>query len=366
MGKRSFSILCLILVTVSLTAGTALTNEATLVVPSSNSRSVLAPPTLTVTTAGTTVSLSWTSVAGAAAYTLYYAPYPYTGPDSIGSIPVGTQTSMSAGLWAGASFYVAVEAYNSVESSGYSNIDHFTINSLPTYTNSLGQVFVLLPPGTFIMGSPLDEPGRDKDETQHQVTLTQSFYMQTTEVTQAQWEAVMGSNPSYFSGCASCPVENISWNDVQNYIAQINLRGEGTYGLPTEAQWEYAVRAGTTTAFPNGEITETECKADPHLVAIGWYCYNSEYITNPVGLKSPNAWGLYDISGNVWEWCQDWYAGYPSGPVIDPAGPSSGAARVARGGHWLSYARNCRSAYRTGSEPSIHHSYFGVRLLKQP
>ena len=194
----------------------------------------LEAPVLTVTTSGTTVSLSWTSVAGAEGYTLYYAPYPKADP--IGNIPMGDKTSMSASLSEGDAFYVAVQAYDNVESSGYSNIGSFNI--LATFKNSLGQEFKLIPAGTFTMGSPSNEPGRFSNEgPQHQVTLTQPFYMQTTEVTQAQWEKVMGSNPSYFSGCPTCPVEEVSWNDVQTYISYMNARGEGTYDLPTEAQW---------------------------------------------------------------------------------------------------------------------------------
>ena len=330
-------------------------------------RGPLTAPILTITTSGTTVSLSWTSIAGATGYTLYYAPYPYTGPDSIGNIPMGIQTSMSASLWHGAAFYIAVQAYDSIENSGYSNVEHFYIDTPATYTNSLGQTFVLLPAGTFTMGSPSDEPGRDLDEgPQHQVTLTQAFYMQTTEVTQEQWEAVMGNNPSFFMECPTCPVETVSWNDVQNYIAQMNLKGEGTYSLPTEAQWEYAARAGSTTAFANGRITETERGYDPNLDVIGWYSYNSGDETHPVGRKLSNAWGLYDMSGNVWEWCQDWYDGYSSSAMTDPTGPSFGSTRVRRGGRWSACARRCRSASRCSSSPEDRCNYIGFRLLRQP
>ena len=242
-----------------------------------------------------------------------------------------------------------------------------------TYTNSQGQTFVLLPAGTFTMGSPSDEPGRCSDETQHQVTLTQPFYMQTTEVTQEQWEGLMGSNPSSFSGCPTCPVEMVSWDDAQAYVAEMNKLGEGTYSLPTEAQWEYAARAGSTTAFANGEITEYsnmwDCEYDPNLDAIGWYCYNSGGRTHAVGQKSPNAWGLYDMSGNVWEWCQDWLGSYPSSAVTDPTGPSSGSYRVKRGGYWNFDAGSCRSATRPPSHDPIGyalHVYIGFRLLRQP
>ena len=232
-----------------------------------------------------------------------------------------------------------------------------------TYTNSLGQTFNLLLAGTFTMGSPSDELGRWDDETQHQVTLTQPFYMQTTEVTQAQWEAVMGSNPSYFSWCPTCPVEKVSWNDVQSYITKMNLRGDGTYSLPTEAQWEYAARAGSTTAFYNGGITGAGCDYDQNLNAIGWYCYNSGSETHPVAGKAPNAWGLYDMSGNVYEWCQDWYGSYSASAVTDPQGPSTGSYRVLRGGSWYGNAQYCRAAFRDYGRPGYGYYIIGFRLV---
>ena len=241
-----------------------------------------------------------------------------------------------------------------------------------TYTNSLGMTFVLLPAGTFTMGSPSDEPGRYYDETQHQVTLTQPFYMQTTEVTQAQWEAVMGSNPSYFSGCPTCPVEMVSWDDVQVFLSYMNARGEGTYNLPTEAQWEYAARAGSTTAFYNGGITTHsdmyECKYDSNLGTIGWYCYNSDNQTQPVAQKAPNDWGLYDMSGNVTEWCLDWWdvKYYSSTPTTDPVGPSTGSSRIHRGGSWNFFALWTRSAFRNASFPDARYANIGFRLMRQP
>ena len=327
----------------------------------------LEAPTLTVTTSGTTVSLSWTSVAGATGYTLYYAPYPKAYPT--GNIPMGDKTSMSASLPGGSAFFVALQAYDGVGSSGYSNIEYFIISTPSTYTNSLGMTFILLPAGTFTMGSPFSEPGRLDDEgPQHQVTLTQPFYMQQTEVTQAQWEKVMGSNPSYFSGCPTCPVEQVSWDDVQKFIAKMNALGEGTYSLPTEAQWEYGARAGSTTAFYNGAITELSCGLDPNLNAIGWYCYNSDCKTHPVGQKTPNAWGLYDMTGNVWEWCSDWwgYSYYSLSPSVDPPGPATGSSRVIRGGGWGHDAQRCRAAYRSYDPPDRGSYGLGFRLVLSP
>ena len=249
------------------------------------------------------------------------------------------------------------------------------------FTNSIGMTFNYIPPGTFIMGSPEDELGRNDDETQHQVTLTQGFYMQTTEVTQDQWEKVTGSNPSYFDSCGDdCPVEQVSWNDAQDFINALNLLEEtDRYRLPTEAEWEYAARAGSFTAFSNGEI-ETEGGLDPNLDEMGWYCGNSGVSyqgcydlsgicsscagPHPVAQKTTNTWGLFDMYGNVWEWCQDYYDSYPSGSVIDPTGPVSASNRVFRGGCWFDYARNCRSAVRFFDfSPDDTYSFIGFRLV---
>ncbi len=240
-------------------------------------------------------------------------------------------------------------------------------------TNSLDMDFVYIEPGTFMMGGPAAKPGRWTVEgTQHQVTLTQGYYMQKTEVTQGQWEAVMGSNPSRFSSCGSdCPVENVSWYRVQDFISALNaIEGTDRYALPTEAQWEYAARAGTNTSFANGDITQYDnmwvCNYDAKLDAIGWYCYNSNRRTHQVSQKIPNAWGLYDMHGNVWEWVADFYGNYPSSAVIDPMGPSSGTFRVIRGGSFANFARRCRSAYRIGESPDFRESNIGFRLVLHP
>jgi len=236
---------------------------------------------------------------------------------------------------------------------------------MDTYTNSLGMNFRLLSSGAFMMGSPVDEPGRHKNEEQHQVILTRSFYMQTTTVTQMQWKAVIGSNPSYFQKSGgNCPVEKVSWDDVQVFITELNKKREGTYRLPTEAEWEYAARAGSTTAYANGNIEETECGLDPNLDAMGWYSGNAGHGTHPVAQKQPNAWGLYDMHGNVWEWCQDWFdRKYPAGTVTDPTGPVSGAFRVKRGGAWSRPADYCRSAIRRWSWPGAQSYLLGFRLV---
>ena len=202
---------------------------------------------------------------------------------------------------------------------------------------------VLIPAGKFTMGASSNEKYSLDDEwPQHQVTITKPFYMGKYEVTQAQWQAVMGANPSHYKG-ENLPVEAISWEDTQVFIQKLNLMGLGTFRLPTEAEWEYACRAGTTTAFYWG--------ADPTYVNISNYAwFYTEQLTDQtheVGLKKPNPWGLFDMSGNVWEWCQDWYTTpYPSEPQTDPLIPTSTIGPVFRGGSWFCSPWGCRSAKR--------------------
>jgi formylglycine-generating enzyme required for sulfatase activity len=252
-------------------------------------------------------------------------------------------------------------------------------------SNSLGMEFVYIEPGTFWIGSPSGESGRGSDERQHRVTLTEGFYIQTTEVTQGQWRSIMGNNPSKFKNCGDdCPVEMVSWKDVQGFIEKLNSKEETTrYRLPTEAEWEYSARAGNMTAFANGGILELKCEYNANLDAMGWYCGNSGVSysgcydtsnwggqkcagTHPVGQKKHNYWGLYDMHGNVWEWCQDWKGDYPSGPVTNPTGPSSGSDRVNRGGCWSGGAKFCRSANRDGDSPGYRGNNLGFRLALSP
>ena len=236
-------------------------------------------------------------------------------------------------------------------------------------SNTLGMKFVYIPPGTFTMGSPSNEPDRYDNEKQHQVTLTKGFYMQTTEVTQGQWKAVTGSNPSYFKNCGEhCPVEQVSWNDVQEFIRKLNQReGSGTYRLPTEAEWEYAARAGTDTPVSFGRCLSTDqANYNGNYPLSG--CPKGEYRKRTIAVASfsPNAWGLFDMHGNVYEWCQDWFGDYPSGSVTDPKGPSSGSYRVLRGGSWINGAGSCRSASRYGLNPGARGRYYGLRLVLLP
>ncbi len=263
-----------------------------------------------------------------------------------------------------------------------------------TFTNSIGMKFMLLPAGTFMMGSPSDEPGRLDREKQHRVTLSKGFYMHTTEVTVGQWRTFIQDtgfrtdaenkggawiwtgkkwekkagyywdNPGFSQGEEN-PVTCVSWNDVQEFIRWLSRKEGKTYRLPTEAEWEYACRAGSTTAFSSGGITELKCGHDPNLDAMGWYCGNSGKKTHPVAQKNPNAWGLYDMHGNVFEWCQDCYEEkYSFGQVSDPKGPSSGKYRVFRGGGWSNDARFCRSANRPGFNPDYRNHCLGFRVAR--
>ena len=226
-----------------------------------------------------------------------------------------------------------------------------------------GMEFVGIPPGEFLMGSTSGY-AYDHEKPVAQVRISQGFYLGKYEVTQAEWQAVMGNNPSEFSGCGRCPVEQVSWEDVQVFIGRLNARsGGGRYRLPTEAEWEYAGRAGTTTDTYAGEITNPYGN-DPVLNGIAWYRGNSGGRTQPVGQKAPNGFGLYDMLGNAWEWAGDWYGTYPGGAVTDPAGPGSGSRRVIRGGGWFNDARDCRSAYRSGNPPGDRSRLLGFRLLR--
>jgi formylglycine-generating enzyme required for sulfatase activity/predicted Ser/Thr protein kinase/DNA-directed RNA polymerase subunit RPC12/RpoP len=216
--------------------------------------------------------------------------------------------------------------------------------------NGVKLEMVWIPPGTFMMGSPTTETGRRKDETQHPVTLAKGFWMGKYEVTQEQWQQVMGSNPSRFSNLGpKAPVETVSWDDCQQFLTRLGsqVTGGGRFRLPTEAEWEHACRAGTTTRVNTGG-TEVD------LERAGWHSRNSGQpkSAHVVGEKAPNAWGLYDVHGNVAEWCQDWYGDYLGSATSDPTGPDSGDGRVVRGGSWLILARDYRSAIRFKFGPS--------------
>jgi formylglycine-generating enzyme required for sulfatase activity len=230
-------------------------------------------------------------------------------------------------------------------------------------TNSIGMSFVLIQSGSFIMGSPLDEPERSDDETPHPVDISQSFYMQTTEVTQRQWEMVMGSDPSHFKECGEdCPVEFVSWNDAQNFIKLLNkMEKTDAYRLPTEEEWEYAARAGTTTTFNTGDCISTEqANYDGKRPLTGCPSGDSQETTVKAKSFLPNAWGLYGMHGNVWEWCEDWKEPYPGD--LRPADLIKG--RVLRGGSLSDSARNLRSARRFQYAPDYADYDIGFRIVK--
>ena len=230
-----------------------------------------------------------------------------------------------------------------------------------------------------MMGSPYSEDGRNSDEIQHRVILTKGFYMQTVEVTQGQWRLVMGTNPSDFKSGDKYPVEKVSWDDVQNFITRLNAKGQGTYRLPTEAEWEYACRAGSSTRFCFGD-------SDNQLGDYAWYNSNSGNKTHPVALKKANAWGLHDMHGNVWELCSDLYEDYSTGSVTDPENTGElsgrenwsgikqvwdllkgeGSNRVLRGGSWDIEPASCRSAHRDRYAPTFRYFYVGFRLVYSP
>ena len=209
--------------------------------------------------------------------------------------------------------------------------------------------------GTFTMGctSEQSDDCNDMEKPAHQVTVS-SFYIGEYEVTQAQWKAVMGANPSYFKG-DNLPVEQVSWNDVQEFIRQLNAQTDKQYRLQTEAEWEYAARGGNKSR---------DCKysGGNNLNDVGWYTDNSGNTTHPVGATRPNELGIYDMSGNVWEWCHDWCGVYSSSAQRDPMGPSSSPFRVFRGGSWFNFAKYARVSYRNGRNPDLRNNLLGFRL----
>lgn len=211
-------------------------------------------------------------------------------------------------------------------------------------------------PGAFLMGSPKTEDGRFDDELQHPVKLTKGFWLGKYEVTQAQWSSVMGSNNSRFKG-ENRPVDSVSWGDCQLFIRKVNASLGGAARLPTEAEWEYACRAGSSKAVSgSGQLDE-----------MAWYDKNSESQTHEVGKgKQPNEWGFYDMHGNVLEWCSDWFGKAEEQEAVDPRGPTTGSFRVLRGGCWFYFARDCRSAYRLKRAPDIRNCVNGFRLACNP
>ena len=233
------------------------------------------------------------------------------------------------------------------------------------YINSIGMKFIRVPAGTFLMGSPETEIQRDANEILHEVTITQPYYLQATEVTQQQWLDVMGTQPSHFKNCGmDCPVENVRYSDAMEFIKRLNkLERTIHYRLPTEAEWEYACRAGTHSAFFNGPmVTGEDFNHNPYLDSVGWYYHNARHAPHRVAQKAPNAWGFYDMHGNVWEWCNDWQSPYPFHAEIDPKGADFAKAKIRRGGSWAHYPSYNRSAYRSWYDPEDNSPDLGFRV----
>ena len=281
---------------------------------------------------------------------------------SAGSLPPGLSLEPATGLISGTPTEKGKTTFTvTLASGGQTTARQMSITVVP---GDLGfgfgdDQFSLIQPGTFQMGST---NGGADEEPVHEVNITQPFYIQKTEVTQGQWQSVMGTNPSARSSCGdTCPVEKVSWNDVQSFLVALNAANPGSnFRLPTEAEWEYAARAGTT-----GDYGGTEQADD-----MGWYSDNSGAITHFVGFKQANAWGLYDMHGNAYEWVQDWHSAdyYGVSPADDPTGPLGGTQRVLRGGSANQAAVEARSANRYRATPSNKGFtiYYGFRLARTP
>ena len=218
-------------------------------------------------------------------------------------------------------------------------------------TNSVGMRMVRVPPGSFVMGSPPGEPLRQEEERPHRVTLTRAFRIAATEVTERQWLAVVpqGRSPQ---ADGDRPVASLSWNEAREFCVELSRKEGTTYRLPTEGEWEYACRAGATANATD-------------LAAVAWYSDDSDGTAHPVALKAPNAWGLFDMLGNVAEWTMDVYAPYPREDVKDPTGPATGSTRVVRGGSWRSFPPALRCAARVGTPESYQLAHVGLRVVEE-
>ncbi len=230
-----------------------------------------------------------------------------------------------------------------------------------SFSNSIGIEFVLVPAGSFQMGAHENEDATSKEKPRHQVTISKPFYISKHEITQKQWENVMGHNPSVHVG-PTRPVDRVSWNDVQIFLQRLNGREKTTtYKLPTEAQWEYAARAGSETSYCYGDDQQGK-----KLIQYGWFEANSNKQSQPIGELKPNDWGIHDMHGNVQEWVQDRFDRkyYSKSPATDPHGPEKGRKRVTRGGSWINPAYHCRSAARAYYSPDYVDNDIGLRIIK--
>lgn len=248
------------------------------------------------------------------------------------------------------------ETIDSIVTYNYDDVIEDEVGENRTFTvNGVSFTMVAVKGGTFTMGATSEQTGAKSDESPtHLVTLS-DYYIGETEVTQELWQAVMGSNPSDFTGNLQRPVERVSWNDCQTFITKLNALTGETFSLPTEAEWEYAARGGNKAQgyLYSGSNTISD---------VAWYTSNSSNTTHPVKTKQPNELGIYDMSGNVWEWCSDWDGSYSSSAQTDPVGPSSGSNRVLRGGSWNHSATCCRVAYRNANTPTFVYYSYGLRL----
>lgn len=252
----------------------------------------------------------------------------------------------------------------------------------PELTNITGMKMLHIRPGSFRMGSPSDEPQRELDEVLHKVTISRDFYMGQTEVTRAQF-AMFINETSYVTEAERAgdfrtwknpgivqndthPVVCVTWNDARAFCAWLTRKEGKTYRLPTEAEWEYVARAGTTTPFNIGKVIHTnQANYNGTTAYPGGQVGEDRQSTTPVGTFAANPWGLYDMVGNVWEWCNDWYGLYPAGDLVDPKGPGSGSTRLSRGGSWLNAPEYCRSAYRYSGTPSGRYTSVGFRCVME-
>lgn len=233
------------------------------------------------------------------------------------------------------------------------------ISELEITVNNVSFKMIMVESGSFTMGATpeMKDPWDDEKPT-HQVTLTQDYYIGKTQVTQTLWKAVMGDNPSWFKG-DNLPVECVSWNDCQKFISKLNSLTGQKFRLPTEAEWEFAARGGNKSKH-------YQYSGSNNLDDVAWHWNNSGGQTHPVATKKPNELGIHDMSGNVWEWCSDWYGSYASNAQTNPAGPNSGSYRVLRGGSWNHCARSCRSSNRNYCTPDYSINFLGLRVVLVP
>ena len=335
--------------------GTATTNCISCHEPH-NPKSALPPvPTgLTATVVSSSqITLSWTDNATNEAGYKIERKVGVSGTYAQVSVTAANVTSFTdTGLTASTTYYYRVRTTNNSGDSSFATEAFITTSSSVLTDATTGMVLQKVAGGTFTMGDTFGDGYSDELPT-HQVTLS-DFYIGKYEVTQGQWVAVMGSNPSYFSACGlDCPVNSVSWNDIQTFITQLNQLSAKSYRLPTEAEWEYAARSG-------GQ--HEEYSGGSNVDAVAWYGNNSNLAPHQVGTKQANGLGLYDMSGNAWEWVNDWYGAYGSSSQTNPTGPTTGSDRVLRGGGWGGDASDARAAGRSYDSPGARSYNLGFRL----